>query len=117
MRFLFSVLLIILLAFIAGIYLPWWSIAIIAFAVALFIRQNIYKSFLAGFIAIFLLWSILAFWIDSKNESILSQKIARLFSLGSSSISLILVTALIGAIVGGFAAMSGSSLRPATKKY
>ena len=117
MRFLLSLLLIILLSFIAGLYFPWWSIAIIAFAVALFIPQNIYKSFLAGFLGIFLLWGILAFWIDSKNDSILSQKIAQLFYLGSSSISLILVTALIGAIVGGFAAMSGSSLRPATKKY
>ncbi len=117
MRFLLSLLLIILLAFIAGIYLPWWSIAIIAFAVALFIPQSIGQSFLAGFLGIFLLWSILAFWIDSKNESILSQKIAQLFSLGSASIALILVTSLIGAIVGGFAAVSGSSLRPAAKKY
>ncbi len=117
MRFLLSLLLIILLAFIAGIYLPWWSIAIIAFAVALLIPQSIGKSFLAGFIGIFLLWLLLAFWIDSKNESILSQKISQLFSLGSSSIALILVTSLIGAIVGGFAAVSGSSLRPATKKY
>ena len=117
MRFLLSLLLIILLAFIAGIYLPWWSIAIIAFAVALLIPQSIGKSFLAGFIGIFLLWLLLAFWIDSKNESILSQKIAQLFSLGNSSISLIFITALIGALVGGFAAMSGSTLRPALKKY
>ncbi len=115
MRFLLSLLLIILLAFIAGIYLPWWSIAIIAFAVALLIPQSIGKSFLAGFIGIFLLWLLLAFWIDSKNESILSQKIAQLFSLGNSSISLILITAAIGALVGGFAAMSGSTLRPALK--
>lgn len=117
MRFLFSLLLTILLAFIAGLYLPWWSIAIIAFAVALLIPQSIGKSFFSGFLGIFLLWSLLAFWIDNKNESILSQKIAQLFSLGSSSISLILVTAFIGALVGGFAAASGSSLRPATKKY
>ncbi len=117
MRFLLSLLLIILLAFIAGIYLPWWSIAIIAFAVALLIPQSIGKSFLAGFIGIFLLWLLLAFWIDSKNESILSQKIAQLFFLGNSSISLILITATIGALVGGFAAMSGSTLRPALKKY
>jgi hypothetical protein len=117
MRFLISLLLIIFLAFIAGIYLPWWSIAVIAFAVGIFVPQSIGKSFLAGFFGIFLLWGLLAFWIDSKNESLLSQKIAQLFSLGNSSIALILLTALIGAFVGGFAAVSGSSLRPATKKY
>ncbi len=117
MRFLLSLLLIIVLAFIAGIYLPWWNIAIIAFAVALLIPQSMGKSFLAGFIGIFLLWLLLALWIDNKNESILSQKIAQLFSLGNSSIALIFITALIGALVGGFAALSGSSLRPALKKY
>jgi hypothetical protein len=32
--------------------------------------------------------------------------------LGGSVFLLILVTALVGALVGGFAAMAGSSLRP-----
>lgn len=52
----------------------------------------------------------MALWIDVKNEHILSQKIAQLFPLGGSSFLLILVTALVGALVGGLAAMSGSSL-------
>ncbi len=72
MRFLISVLLIILLAFIAGIYLPWWSVAIIAFAVALLIPQSIAKSFVDGFLGIFLLWGLLALWIDSKNNGLFS---------------------------------------------
>ena len=116
MRFLLSVILIILLSFIAGLYLPWWSIAPVAFFVALLIPQSLGKSFLAGFAGIFLAWAIVAFWIDTKNESLLSQKIAQLFPLGGSTVLLILITALIGALVGGFAAMSGSSLRPAKRK-
>ena len=112
MRFLLATLLIALLSFIAGLFLPWWSIAIIAFLVALLLQQGIGRSFLAGFTGIFLLWALVAFWIDVKNESILSHKIAQLFPLGGSSFLLILITALIGALVGGFAAMAGSSLRP-----
>jgi hypothetical protein len=61
-------------------------------------------------LGIFLLWSIVALWIDLKNESILSHKIAQIFPLGGSSFLLILTTAVIGALVGGFAAMSGASL-------
>jgi ABC-type antimicrobial peptide transport system permease subunit len=57
------------------------------------------------------LWGVLALWIDLKNESILSHKIAQIFPLGGSSILIILITALIGALVGGFAGMAGSSLR------
>ena len=52
----------------------------------------------------------MAFWIDTKNENILSHKIAQLFPLGGSSFLLILITAFVGALVGGLAAMSGASL-------
>jgi hypothetical protein len=112
MRFLAATLLILLLSFIAGLFLPWWSIAIVAFLIALLIPQTIGKSFLAGFLGIFLLWGILALWIDVKNGSVLSQKISQLFSIGNVGFLLVLITALIGALVGGFAAMSGGSLRP-----
>jgi hypothetical protein len=115
MRFFLATLLIALLSFIAGLFLPWWSIAIVAFLVALLLQQGIGRSFLAGFAGIFLLWALVAFWIDVKNESLLSHKIAQLFPLGGSSYLLILITALIGALVGGFAAMAGSSLRPARR--
>ena len=110
MKFLLATLLTALLSFIAGIFLPWWSIAIIAFLISLVVRQSMSRSFLAGFAGIFLLWSLVALWIDIRNEHILSRKIAQLFPLGGSSFLLILVTALVGALVGGFAAMSGSSL-------
>ncbi len=111
MRFILVSLLITLVSFVAGLFLPWWSIAIVAFVIALLIPQSLLHGFLAGFTGIFILWAVLALWIDVKNEHILSQKIAQLFSLGGSSILMILVTAFTGALVGGFAAMSGSSLR------
>jgi hypothetical protein len=109
MKIVLSILLTALLSFISCLYLPWWSIAIVAFFVAILVQQSIARSFLSGFLSIFILWSILALWIDVKNNSILSQKIANLFSL-SSPFLLIIVTALIGALVSGFAAMSASSL-------
>lgn len=111
MRFLLAILLTATLSFIAGKFLPWWNIAVISFLVALLIHQNIGAAFLSGAIGIFLLWGILAFWIDTQNNSILSHKIAELFHLGGSSILMIIVTAFIGGLVGGFAAMSGSSVR------
>jgi hypothetical protein len=111
MKFLLTTLLIFLLSFIAGLYLPWWSIAIVAFVAALLMQPKIGFGFLAGFIGIFLLWASIALWIDVNNESILSRKVALLFPLGGSSVLLILVTALAGGLVGGFAAMAGSSIR------
>ena len=105
-----SILLTAVLAFVAGMYLEWWSIAIAAFLVALLLPQGLGRSFLAGFLGIFILWGVLSLWIDIKNDSLLSGKMAGLFGL-PSGILLVFITALVGALVGGFAAMSGSSLR------
>lgn len=115
MRLILSILLIAALGFLAGKFLPWWSIAMVSFLVALLIPQTISKSFLSGLFGIFILWGIVALWIDIKNNSVLSHKVSELFKLGGSSFLLIFVTALIGGLVGGFAAMAGSSLRPAPR--
>ena len=115
MKFIVSIILTALLSFEAGRYLPWWSIAIAAFAVAALIPQKPRKSFWTGFIALFLLWGVLAYYIDVKNVHILSQKIAELIIKSKSSSLLILITALIGGLVAGFAALSGSYLRSSKK--
>jgi hypothetical protein len=115
MKILVSIILTGLLAFIAGLYLPWWGLAIAAFVVSIIIPQRGGKAFLSAFIGVFLLWAGMAWLIDSRNESILSEKIASVFPLGGNSILLILVTAIIGGLVAGFAAMSGSYLRSSTK--
>ena len=116
MKFLTATLLTVLLSFIAGLYMPWWSIAIISFAVAALIHQKPFNAFLSGFFALFLLWGGLAYWIDMKNNHILSQRVAELMKLGPSSITIIIVTGIIGALVAGFAALSGSFLRSTPEK-
>ncbi len=112
-KFLVSVLLIALLSFVCGLFLPWWTIALVAFLVSALIPLTPLQSFFAGFLAIFLLWGGLAFGIDQMNNSILSEKIAAILPLGGSVIALILVTAFVGALVGGGAAITGSFLKAA----
>lgn len=111
MKFLISILLIALLSFAAGLYLPWWSLALVAFLVAALIHQKAGRAFLSGFLALFLLWGVIAFIIDQRNQHILSTKIATLLPLAGSYILLIFITGLIGGLVAGFAAMAGSYLR------
>ena len=111
LRYIIAILLTALLSFVSGLYLPWWGIAIAAFAVGIMIPQKPFYSFLSGFIGVFLLWEILAWWIDNKNNGILSQKIAQILPLGGSTVLLILITSLIGALVAGLAALAASYLR------
>ena len=112
MRFLLATLLTAAFSFIAGLYLPWWSLALIAFLVAILIQQKTGYAFLSAFTAIFFLWGGLALLIHVRNQGVLTKKMAELFPLQGQSFYLILITATIGAVVAGFAAMSGSSLRP-----
>lgn len=110
MRFALATLLTITLSFIAGLYLPWWSIALVAFLVALLVKQKIALAYLSAFTAIFLLWGGLSLFIHLRNQGVLTQKISQLLPLNGNVFLLILITAIVGAIVAGFAAMSGSSL-------
>ena len=111
MKFVVSVLITALLSFAAGIYLDWWSIAPAAFIVSLAIHQKPGRAWLSGFLALFLLWGIIAWWIDVKNQHVLSQKVALIIPLGGSAFLLILVTAFVGALVAGFAALTASYVR------
>jgi len=111
MKFLVALILTVLLSFVAGLYLPWWGIAIAAFVVSLLVHQKAGIAFASAFFALLLLWGGLSFWIDIKNESILSARIGELLGIGNNSFLLILITGFIGGLVAGFAAMSGTYLR------
>jgi hypothetical protein len=111
MKFGISILLTIIVSFAAGFYLPFWSAGLVAFLVAVFIYQKPGMAYLSGFASILLLWSLLAWWIDAQNDSILSSRMATLFPLAGSSALLILISGIVGAIVGGLSALSGSFLR------
>lgn len=111
MKFIVALLLTAALAFVAGMKLPWWSMAAASFLVAALVHQKAGKAFLAGFLGVFLLWGILAWRIDMANQGILSKRIAELLPLSGNSYLLILVTGLVGGLVAGLAALSGSFLR------
>ena len=115
MKFFVAILVTALLAFISGLFLPWWCMAVTSLLVAVLVHQQAGKAFLAGVLGVFILWAGLAWWIDMKNNGVLSVKIAKVLPLGGSSIALILVTGLIGGLVAGLAAMSGSYLRSSPK--
>lgn len=111
MKFFFSFILTILLSFSLCLFFPWWSIAIAAFVVAALIPQNPGKAFVTGFVALLLLWGGLSFWMSNNNEHVLAHKVSQLILKMDNPILLVLATALIGALVAGFAALAGSYLR------
>jgi len=115
MKFIISTILILLLSFCACLYFSWWGIAIVAFIVSVLIPQRPWIAFLSGFIALFLLWGGLSFWISSNNDHILAHRVSLLIFKTESTLLLILVTAFIGALVAGLGALTGNFIQPAKR--
>jgi hypothetical protein len=110
MKFVVSILLIALLSLGSEIYLPFWSVALVAFGVSALIPQAPWKALVCGFVAVFALWVGLAAYIDQANDHILGNRVSLLVLKITSPVLLILVTGFIGGIVGAMGALTGSFL-------
>jgi hypothetical protein len=106
MKFAIQIIVTIIVCFLLQTFLPWWTMAIGAFVIGYTLGNNGYVSFAAGFLAVGLLWLGMAFYVDQSTHSILTEKVNRLLPLNS-----FILTTLIGGLVGGFAALTGSLLK------
>ena len=107
MKFFISILLTALLSFVACLFLPWWVIAIVGFIVAIVVPLKPSLSFLSGFVALFLLWTLLSFFISRANGHILAHKVSMLILKADNPFLLMLVTGIIGGLVAGLGSLSG----------
>ncbi|TDI94270.1 MAG: hypothetical protein E2O77_01300 [Caldithrix sp.] len=110
-----AALLILILSFIAEMFLPWWSIATVAFAVGFVKTATGWKSFWAGFLGVGFLWWMTSGTIHIRTDGILTSKVAEMLTL-PLPILVILITGLIGGLVGGLAASSGFHFRAIVKR-
>lgn len=106
MRFLIQLLVIVILASVFELVLPWWSIALAGFLGGWVFRTRF--NFVAGFLAIAILWAAMALIIDISAGAPLTDRVAAIFSVPKPV--LFVLTAGIGGLVGGFAAAAGAAL-------
>ena len=100
----------VILGYIAQLYFPFWSMAIVAALVALLFKsENSMASFFVGFLAAFLLWCAYAYTLDMENSHLLTSKLGELFKVSSNYLPY--VSGIIGGILGGFGAMTGNLAR------
>ncbi len=109
-KILLKIILTAVLAYLIQTILPWWSVVIASFSVSFIISTKGLSSFVGGFVGIGILWFALATIIDYQTDSILTDRVAGIFSLPTSQL-LILSTSIIGGLAGGFGALTGSYLR------
>ena len=110
MRLLVTIIIIAMLSGISEYFFPWWTVAIVAFVATAVAGLSSGRAFLAGFLGVMLLWLTISLIIDFRNDHILSGRMAELFQLPHSAI-FILLSAVVGGLVGGLAGWSGAVVR------
>ncbi len=113
-----------------GWIFPWWWPAVAAYAFAFWLPKKSRSAIAAGSFGSALAWFFWAFIADIRNHHILSTRMAKVFTLPSinhlpatpsqlqtlllshlPSFFILLLTALVGGLIGSFAAKAGFSLR------
>jgi len=107
-------IIILILTLIAGFITPWWVAAIIAFVAGVYAGRKPGRSFWAGFFAVCIAWVVLMLVKSLPNNHVLASRVAVMLHLPGWTV-LIIVTAIIGGLVGGMAAMSGVLVKQAFK--
>jgi len=111
MQFLIQVFFTGLLSYILQHFFTAWVVVPVAIFIAFIMTNGTpFAKFLGGFAAINLLWMGKATIIDIYTKAILSTKIAAMLGL-KSVVVLILLTGLVGGMLGGLGAATGQCLR------
>ncbi|GGM72583.1 hypothetical protein GCM10010967_00050 [Dyadobacter beijingensis] len=103
-------LIVAILSAILQIFTPWWVIAIVPFVILLWRPATSPGAFWTGFGGIAVPWLIYGYYQHFISDGALSDRVAKIFML-PSGLLLLLVTAMISGLVGGFSGLSGYWVR------
>lgn len=87
---------------------PWWSFVIPLFILGLFIQHKKWNvnSFMIGFLAGFIIWFGATLYFDTKNNSLILDKIGVLLSL--NKILIMILSGCIGGLLAGVSLLTGT---------
>ena len=108
-----QIILIAVLSLVAQLVLPWWSLAIVAFAVCFWRGDGAGAAFLYGFVGVALVWLGYALLIHLRTDGIFTGRMGELLFKSNNALLPTLATTILGGLVGGLAGMSGYLVRQA----
>ena len=111
MKNLIKIFVTIVIAFILGLFLPWWSVMLAGFIMGAIVGLKNASSFFIPFLAVFLLWIVNAWTLAQPNDFTLTKKIAILLPLEGNTLLLFLATGLVGGIAAGIAGVFGNQFK------
>lgn len=107
------ILLIALLSLVAQLVLPWWSIALVAFAFCFGRPLGSGRAFLYSFLGTGLVWLGYALLQHVQSGGVLTSRMSEVLKLPASATYLLLLTPVLGGLVAGLAGLAGYWVRRA----
>ncbi|WP_194774229.1 hypothetical protein [Pararhodonellum marinum] len=93
-----------------GPIFPFWGLMLVLTVLAAIIGGRAWLAFFAAGSAVGLVWLLVPLWISVRSGSDLPEKMGSIIGI-ENSIYLMLLTALIGVLIGGFSALTGNLFR------
>lgn len=103
---------VIVLAFLLQMLLPWWIVILICFVTCGLIGKTGKIAFWQPFLAILLLWTGIALFKSLPNNNLLAIRVAEMFGIKIWWI-LLAISSLLGAITAGICGYCGYHFRKA----
>jgi hypothetical protein len=98
----------ILLTWLLQLFLPWWSLVIVALVIAAVLQPRPVLSFAVGLLATAGVWLLVAFFLTrTEAQRILPTQMGEILG-GLSYMNLLLATATLGGLMGGLGALTGT---------
>jgi hypothetical protein len=105
-------LIILVLAFLLQMIMPWWVVIVISFVTCAVLSKTAKIALWSPFFAILLLWTVVALLKSVPNNHLMVSRVAEMLSLSSWWLVLV-ITALLGAFVAAVSGFCGYHFRKA----
>jgi hypothetical protein len=111
MKFLLQILVVMVLAFLLEVFLPWWAVAIAGALAGVLVSGSAGRAFFAGFIGVFVLWTFAATSLMQANGEVLADRIGALLPGTPPGAGVAVISGVVGGLVAAFGGATGARLR------
>lgn len=110
------ILLIAVAGSVAQYFFPWWSALLVAGLVEAGFGTTGKYRFFSGFYGVCVPWLIMATWLHLSADPAFAERILKLFHMPPYGFVLIIITGLLGGLVGAAGSLTGGWIRASLTK-